>query len=267
MEFGEMGLSEYGVFDSRVKFPRGVVTEPRQVDCYEVELYTEDQSGCCYVEGTEVPLRKGTLICARPGMIRNSRLPFRCLYFHLHTQDPHLCTLLERLPMVCMLTDMSAAVSLFRRLIALDHGLFQEERLLVQSCTLELLYRLIQDAGYPQRDVRHTHRRIMQWAEQFIRENPAAELDLNALAQRSNLSPSYFHKLFTEHFGITPAEYVLSCRISAAKTMLVEGELPIEEIAARSGFSSRSYFSFCFKQRTGKTPLEYRKDKLSRLLV
>ena len=54
MEFGKMELSEYGVFDSRVKFPRGAVTEQRRVDSYEIELFTEEQTGCCFVDGQEV---------------------------------------------------------------------------------------------------------------------------------------------------------------------------------------------------------------------
>lgn len=267
MEFGHMVLSEYGVFDSRVKFPRGVITEARQVDSYEVELFTEKQAGCCYINGREVPLQKGTLICARPGMVRYSRLPFRCLYLHLETKDPHICGILDRLPEDCRLTDLSVAETLFRRLLALDPGLFPEERLLVQSCVLELVYRLLQEASDPMGQVRHTHRKSLQRVEEYIRQNPQEDLELKTLAQRANLSASYFHKLFTKHFGITPAEYVLACRIAAAKTMLVEGELLMEEIAVRSGFSSRSYFSACFKQCTGKTPQEYRKEKLSRLIV
>ena len=72
-------------------------------------------------------------------------------------------------------------------------------------------------------------------------------------------------QIFTGHFGTTPAEYVLNCRMSAAKTMLMEGEMSMEEVAERCGFSSQSYFNYCFKQQTGQTPLQYRRASLSRL--
>ncbi len=267
MEFGAMLLSEYGVFDSRVKFPEGVLTQPRQVEEYEIELYTEDQTGIGYIGGVEVPLKKGTLICVRPGSVRYSRLPFRCLYLHLQTRDPQLRQLLSWLPEYCTMSDMSAAVSLFRRIISLDPGAFPEERLMLHSCISELVYRLLQEVGARQGDVLHAHRKTMQWVEQYIRQNPHEDLELKALAEKANLSPSYFHKLFTGHFGMTPAEYGLSCRISVAKTLLAEGELPMQEIARRSGFASQSYFNYCFKQQTGQTPLQYRKEHLSRLVV
>ena len=64
---------------------------------------------------------------------------------------------------------------------------------------------------------------------------------------------------------MTPAAFVLRCRIAAAKAMLKTSELNIAEIAARCGFSSQSYFNFRFKEVTGETPLQYRNTRLSRL--
>ena len=37
-------------------------------------------------------------------------------------------------------------------------------------------------------------------------------------------------------------------------------ELNVGEIADRVGFSSSRYFAKCFKDRYGKTPLEYRRE-------
>ena len=102
-------------------------------------------------------------------------------------------------------------------------------------------------------------------AEEHIRNHLAEDLSLDALATRANLSPVYFHKLFRAHTHTTPAQYVLTTRIAAAKTMLKTGELSIGEIASRCGFSSQSYFNYKFKEVTGETPLQYRNTRLSRL--
>ena len=89
----------------------------------------------------------------------------------------------------------------------------------------------------------------------------------DALAAVANLSPSYFHKLFCAYFSMTPGDFVLQCRVSAAKSMLIEGSLPLDEVAEQCGFTSQSYFNYRFKQVVGMTPLQYRRANLSRLEV
>ena len=51
----QIEIPQYGFFDSRIKFPKAIVTEPRTVIPYEIELYTEavmrmDESGCIEIE-------------------------------------------------------------------------------------------------------------------------------------------------------------------------------------------------------------------------
>ena len=60
--------------------------------------------------------------------------------------------------------------------------------------------------------------------------------------------------------GKTPHEYLLSCRIGAAKRLLWDTEVPIAEVAERAGFGTQQYFGRVFKKATGKTPGAYRKS-------
>lgn len=267
MDFPMMHVPLYGAFDSRVKFPRIIKTEPRTVEFFEIELYVEDQPGICYIDNREVLLKKGTLLCAKPGQIRCSQLHFKCLYFHLQTDDPQLSGFLNRLPETCVLTDFSALEELFKRLLRLDAESFPEERFLLQSCILELLYALSQYAGASRQGGSHAYRQVMSRMERYIRENLTEDLGLEALASVANLSPSYFHKLFCGHFSMTPGEFVLQCRISAAKSMLLEGDISLGEVAEQCGFASQSYFNYRFKQSVGITPLQYRKNSLSKMEV
>ena len=73
------------------------------------------------------------------------------------------------------------------------------------------------------------------------------------------------HKLFTEYYGITPSDYILKIRISAAKQLLITKDDSIARIAADCGFSSQSYFNYSFKKQTGLSPLKYRKKMLSQI--
>lgn len=264
MVFPEMEVTQWGFFDSRIKFPRVIMTEPRRVREYELELYTDTQPGIGYINGTAVPLEKGTMICAKPGAMRHSKLHFKCLHIHIRTQDAPLTEMLEKLPDHFTVTDLSPFTDVFHKLLTLDMSTFPEQRLLMQSYLHRFLYLVIEECRSS--DLSATqHRRTMMAAEEYIRSHLSEDLSLESLASRANLSPVYFHKLFSAHLGMTPAAFVLKSRIAAAKAMLKTGELSIADIATRCGFSSQSYFNYKFKEVTGETPLQYRKSRLSRL--
>lgn len=53
-------------------------------------------------------------------------------------------------------------------------------------------------------------------------------------------------------------EYILQQRIQKAKQLLQNENLSLAEVAAKTGFSTPSYFSACFKKATGTTPKAYK---------
>ena len=262
-------VSEFGVFDSNVKFPKQIITEERPVVEYELELYTADCPGSSWINGSWQPLKHGTFICAKPGQSRKSRLPFKCHYVHLRTNDTSLCQLLDSLPTQFMLWQMQEPVQIFQEMLSVESTELIEDRLLLEGCICRLIrllgrYRKI-SADSPATTM--AHQKAMLTAEQFVRENLDKELSLGQIAAHCHLSSGYFHALFTEYFHKTPAKFVLDCRISAAKTGLLADNCNLAELANSCGFSSLSYFCCKFKQVTGKTPLQYRKEMLGRLRV
>lgn len=264
MRFPDMEITQWGFFDSRIKFPKVIMTEPREVNVYELELCTDTQPGIGFIGGIAVPLKKGTMICAKPGAVRYSKLHFKCLHIHVRTEDPALTEMLNKLPDAFTVTDLSPFTDIFHKMLSLDTTTFPEQRLLLQSYVLQYLHLTIEECRSSD-PAAFQHRRTMMAAEDYIRAHLSEDLSLESLAAQANLSPVYFHKLFSAHLGMTPAAFVLSCRIAGAKAMLKTSELSIAEIATRCGFSSQSYFNFRFKEVTGETPLQYRKARLSRL--
>lgn len=263
-------ILEYGVFDSNVKFPKMIETQARDVDCYELELYTADCPGKSYINGKWYSVGHGTFICAKPGDIRKSRLPFKCHYIHLDTQDADLRKLLDSLPRHFTLWQLQGPMQLFHEMLTVESGELVEDKLLLQSCICRLLRILSQYRNTltgEQVGSTFTHQKALLSVDRYIRENLEKELSLADLAALCNLSPTYFHSIFTEFFRKTPARYILECRISAAKTGLLSGECSLAKLAHDSGFSSQSYFCYKFKQVTGKTPLQYRKEMLGRLVL
>ena len=78
------------------------------------------------------------------------------------------------------------------------------------------------------------------------------------LADKVNLSSSYLSDLLKKETGKNTQEHIHFYIIEEAKTYLINTEKNINEIAYRLGFEYPQYFNKLFKQKTGKTPLEYR---------
>lgn len=261
-------IINYGIFDSRVAYPKLTSSRHRQVSRFELELITENLTGTAYIDDTAYPLEKGLFICSKPGQLRYSHLPMRCHYVHLLTDDPALLQLLRLLPDACQLSDFSAMETVFRELAALPFPRDTAGALQVQSLVTSLLALVSRQTAAEMRTVSAvspSHRAMLMETETYIRSHLAEDLTLEQLSSRAKFSPSHFHMLFTAWFGKTPHEFTLSCRIEAAKASLRSDRCSMIELASDCGFSSQSHFCAQFKKATGQTPLQYRKAKLSRL--
>src|SRR6516164_9794819 len=74
------------------------------------------------------------------------------------------------------------------------------------------------------------------------------------LANVSGVSDAHFARSFKEAFGVPPHRYLLTRRIERATALLREGELPITEIAALTGWRSLGTFGRIFRDITGENP-------------
>jgi len=81
---------------------------------------------------------------------------------------------------------------------------------------------------------------------------------LRTVAQEIGMSYFHFSRAFKQSMGMTASNYIAKRRIERAKKMLEETELPISEIALRSGFSSQSHFTTAFRRVAGATPKVFR---------
>lgn len=84
------------------------------------------------------------------------------------------------------------------------------------------------------------------------------DLSLDDIAASANVSKSYLLKLFRQHVGTTPYEYLVRYRITRAKELLAETDERIGTIALAVGFNSESNFSYRFSKMVGQSPRAYR---------
>ena len=95
---------------------------------------------------------------------------------------------------------------------------------------------------------------------EYIDTHPEEKITLELLSEKTGYTVYHLSRKFREEVGCSVVEYVHRARIEQAKQMLTATEMEIEEISGRMGFGSRSHFSTVFKQITGETPSEYRKN-------
>jgi AraC-like DNA-binding protein len=91
-----------------------------------------------------------------------------------------------------------------------------------------------------------------------MRQNIEKNLDLKSMAQKHNVSYSYFRKMFKKYTGVSPRQYHLQLQIMRAKELLISSDKSIKEISYELGFQSIFYFSNMFKKKEGTTPSAYR---------
>jgi transcriptional regulator GlxA family with amidase domain len=101
-------------------------------------------------------------------------------------------------------------------------------------------------------------RQALQEIQRWVIANPAADAGLAVLAARVGLSPRHLARLFVQEIGTTPATWVESTRIDAARGMLEAGDRP-KQVAAACGFGDIDTFRRAFQRRVGVTPTEYRR--------
>ena len=98
---------------------------------------------------------------------------------------------------------------------------------------------------------------IIANVQKYINSHIEDRLSLNQVAAVFGLSPNYLSALFKKTCSIGFSEYITQHKITRAKSLLLEQDLKIYEIADRLGFESAFYFSKVFKKVEGLSPREY----------
>ncbi len=99
-------------------------------------------------------------------------------------------------------------------------------------------------------------------AIEYVNAHISEEIKIDDVCAVVHISKYHFCREFKKMTGQTFMEYLLDTRVVLAKKMLAKDRLGVGEISARCGFSSVSYFCRVFKDKTGRTPLAFRKSSV-----
>ncbi|UZJ33338.1 GlxA family transcriptional regulator [Streptomyces endophytica] len=102
-------------------------------------------------------------------------------------------------------------------------------------------------------------RRPLRDVQQWITENPAADLSVEALAARAGLSPRHFARAFRDEVGMTPGRYVDRVRLEAARRCLEDTADGIAQVARHCGYGTPEAMRRAFLRALAASPAEYRR--------
>lgn len=132
--------------------------------------------------------------------------------------------------------------------------------LLLQMLNLMYAYRMLLDAAELLSEADKLkidrYKKLVSYMEKHYSE-PVA---LQDLADVVSCNPQYLCRFFKEITGTSPVQYLISCRIEHACTLLLETTDPVLCISMDCGFENVSYFIRKFRQLKGCTPKEYRRQ-------
>lgn len=133
---------------------------------------------------------------------------------------------------------------------------------LAHEAARELVLFLRRPAGQPQLSVSlaaqasemHAIHELQLW----ITQNLNRKLFLPFLAQKMSMSVRNFERLFIREVGTTAIQYILRCRVEAARLQLERTEKGLKQVASAVGFSSVDVMRRAFVRLTGLTPKRFR---------
>ncbi|MCS7461976.1 helix-turn-helix domain-containing protein [Paenibacillus doosanensis] len=87
------------------------------------------------------------------------------------------------------------------------------------------------------------------------------DMSLDLIADRIGITRGYLSQFFKEQTGTNFSDYLEDLRMTLAKELLAKTDLPVYEIAVRSGYSSSNTFCRAFKRINGVNTSDYRHSK------
>lgn len=125
----------------------------------------------------------------------------------------------------------------------------QAERALLETLLIEFLRRIDLYAGDSTRSDS-----VLMRAVAYIKFHFKEKITLSDIAKEVHLTPNYVGEIFFKKMGVTFNQYLMQTRLNYAKSLLMRGEVSVQEVARDAGFGSQTYFSDCFKRAYGYSP-------------
>lgn len=95
---------------------------------------------------------------------------------------------------------------------------------------------------------------------QLLAKEGRTKHPIDFYASRLCVSPNHMSTLVRRESGLTVLQWIDRALVREAKILLHHTAMPVAEVAEKLGFATPSFFIRFFRQQTGQTPLQYRKQ-------
>lgn len=267
---GDLSRADYSLFD------------PLDFDMYCVVLMDSD-FGELVKEGKALRYRAGTLFTARPGQVIAMNLDYRTRprgwmlafrpellektglgrdfymfsFFNHDVKEALELSPTERATILNCYANLSSEL-LTRPDYLSGHMIRLCIGLLLSYCKRFFERQFAEQA----REDRKLHERLETVIDNYLSSGSAAQQGQPTVtwcAGQFNLSPNYFGDLVRKELHVSAQDFIQSKIISAAQHLLDSTQMSINEIAEELGFAYPNHFIRMFKNKTGQTPLQYRR--------
>jgi AraC family transcriptional regulator, transcriptional activator FtrA len=151
---------------------------------------------------------------------------------------------------------VAAGIDLCLHIVRRDHG--QETANAVARRMVVAAHRDGGQAQYVERPLPPEPQSALGDTLEWMLANLDRPLELADLAGRRHLSVRQFVRRFKAATGATPYAWLLEQRVRRAQELLETTDLPVEEIATRSGFGTAAVLRLHFGRHVGAAPTAYR---------
>ena len=190
----------------------------------------------------------------------------RLLVGHFEFSSPDAALLVRLLPQLVHIRDEGRLTALVR-LVTDEACTERPARASILARLLEVLLlealRSVAGETAPVGILRGLGDPRLATAIRLLHEQPTKDWTVDEMAREAALSRSVFFNRFRRTIGVSPKEYLITWRMSLAKSLLRHrDDLGLQEIAERIGYRSASAFSTAFTRFVGMPPSTYCEDAM-----
>jgi len=108
-------------------------------------------------------------------------------------------------------------------------------------------------------------RRFIHEFKALVEKNLSrADFNVNDISRELGMSRIQVYRKVSALFGYSIHDFLINVRLKKAKSMLLETDKRISDIAFEVGFSSAAYFSTAFRSKTGLSPKDFKNQRLAK---
>lgn len=231
---------------------------------YQFVYITKGKGMISFIPGEQVELNKGRIFIIYPGQ-------WHTYYPQLETGwneyyigfEGHLVDkivengFLSKENQIFEIGFNEELVNLFSRAIEVAEAEKAATQLYLGGILMHIMGLVLSASQNQLFEVNEVTQKIEQ-AKIIMNENIYKNIEPELLAEKLNISYSWFRKVFKDYTGLAPAKYFQELKLRKAKELLVSTSHSVKEIAYQLDYNSTEHFFSLFKKITAFTPLEYR---------